>query len=49
MGLIPGWGRSPRGGDGNPFQYSCMENPIDRGAWQVTVHRIAESETTEVT
>ena len=49
MGSIPGWGRSPRGGDGNPLQYSCLENPMDRGAWQATVHRIAESEMTEVT
>ena len=49
MGSIPGWGRSPRGGDGNPLQYSCLENPMDRGAGQATVHRIAESEMTEVT
>ena len=44
-GLIPGSGRSPRGGNGNPFQYSCLENPMDRGAWQVTVHRVAKSRT----
>ena len=44
-GLIPGLGRSPRGGNGNPFQYSCLENPMDRGAWQVTVHRVAKSRT----
>ena len=49
MGSIPGWGRSPRGGDGNPLQYSCLKNPMDRGAWQATVHRIPESEMTEVT
>ena len=49
MGSIPGWGRSPRGGDGNPLQYSCLKNPMDRGAWQATVHRIHESEMTEVT
>ena len=36
-GSIPGSGRSPGGGDGNPLQYSCLENPIDRGAWQATV------------
>ena len=33
LGLIPGWGRSPGGGHGNPLQYSCLENPMDRGAW----------------
>ena len=48
-GLIPGWGRSPGGGTGNPLQYSCLENPMDRGAWQSTVHRVAESDTTEYT
>ena len=37
------WGRSPAGGHGNPLQYSCPENPMDRGAWQATVHRIAKS------
>ena len=37
-GLIPGPGRSPGGGNGNPLQYSCLENPMDRGAWQATVH-----------
>ena len=35
---IPGLGRSPRGGHGNPLQYFCLENPMDRGAWQATVH-----------
>ena len=35
---IPGWGRSPGEGNGNPLQYSCLENPTDRGAWQATVH-----------
>ena len=34
-GSIPGWGRSPGEGSGNPLQYSCLENPMDRGAWQV--------------
>ena len=35
---IPGWGRSPGEGNGNPLQYACLENPLDRGAWWVTVH-----------
>jgi len=43
MGLIPGSGRSPGKGPGNPLQYSCLENPMDRGAWQVIVHRVAKS------
>ena len=38
LGSIPGLGRSPGGGHGNPLQYSCLENPIDRGAWWATVH-----------
>ena len=38
MGLIPGLERSPGGGHGNPLQYSCMENPEERGDWQATVH-----------
>ena len=42
-GLIPGLGRSPTGGNGNPLQYSCLENPMDRGAWQARVHRVAQS------
>ena len=46
MGSIPGLGRSPGEGDGNPLPYSCLENPMDRGAWQATVHGIAESEMT---
>ena len=47
-GLIPGLGRAPRGGNGSPLQYSCLENPTDRGAWRATVHRAAkESDTTE--
>ena len=40
---IPGWGRSPGGGNGNPLQYSCQENPMDRGALWATVHRITKS------
>ena len=49
MGLIPGSGRSPRVGNGNPLQYSCLENPMDRGALRATVHKVAESDTTEAT
>ena len=45
-GLIPGSGRSPGGGQGNTFQYSCLGNPMDRGAWWTTVHEVAESDTT---
>ena len=45
MGSIPGLGRSPGGGHGNPRQYSCLENPMDRGAWRATVHRISKSQT----
>jgi len=44
-GSIPGSGRSPGEGHGNPLQYSCLENPVDRGAWQATVHRISKSRT----
>ena len=44
-GSIPGSGRSPGGGYGNPLQYSCLENPMDKGAWQATVHRVAKSQT----
>ena len=40
MVSIPGWGRYPRGGNGNPLQYSCLENLMDRGAWQAMVHGI---------
>ena len=45
MALIPGLGRSPGGGNSNPLQYSCLENPVDRGAWWATVHRVAKSRT----
>ena len=41
-GSIPGWGRSPGVGNGNSCQYSCLENPMDRGAWRATVHEIAK-------
>ena len=41
LGLIPGWDRSPGEGNGNPLQYSYLENPMDRGAWQATVHGVA--------
>ena len=43
-GLIPGLGRSPGGGHGNQLQYSCLENPIDRGAWRATDHGVAKSQ-----
>ena len=42
VGLIPGLGRSPRDGNGNPLQYSCLGNPVDRGAWWATVHGVAK-------
>ena len=45
-GLIPGLGRPPGGGNGNPLQYSCLGNPTDRGARWATVHGVAESDTT---
>ena len=45
LGLIPGLGRSPGGGHGNPLQSSCLENPMDRGAWQATAHGVAERRT----
>ena len=45
LGSIPGLGSSPGGGHGNPFQYSCLENPIYRGAWWATVRRVAKSQT----
>ena len=49
VGSIPGSGRSRGGGCGNPLQYSCLENPMDRGAWWAMVHRVAESTTTDAT
>ena len=45
LGLIPGSGRSPGEGNSNPLQYSCLENPMDRGAWWGTVHAVAKSQT----
>ena len=44
-GSIPGSGRPPGGGHGNPLQYSCLENPMDGGAWWATVHGVTESQT----
>ena len=50
VGSIPGSGRALGGGHGNPLQYSCLENPMDRGAWWAIVHKVTkESDTTEVT
>ena len=45
VGLIPGSGRSLEGGHSNPLQYSCLENPMDRGAWWATVHGVTKSQT----
>ena len=45
MGLIPGLGCSLEGGHGNPLRYSCLKNPMDREAWQVTLHGVTESQT----
>ena len=45
LGSIPGSGRSPGEGNGNPLQYPCLENPMDRGAWQATVHGVPKSRT----
>ena len=47
MSLIPGLGRTPGEGNGNSLQYSCLENSMDRGAWKVTVHGVAELDATE--
>ena len=44
-GSIPGWGRSPGGGNDNPLQYSCMKSSMERGAWQATVHGVTKSQT----
>ena len=45
MGSVPGLGKSPREGNGTPLQYSCVENPMDRGAWQTAVHGVTKSGT----
>ena len=47
MGSVPGLGRSPGERNDNPFQDSCLENPMDRGAWQATVQGVAKTDTTE--
>ena len=47
LGLIPGLGISPGEGNDNPLQYSCLENPMDRGAWRAIAHGVAESAMTE--
>ena len=44
LGLIPGWGKSPGGGYGDPLQYSYLENPMDGGAWQITVPGVKKSQ-----
>jgi len=44
-GLIPSWGKSLDVGNGNPLQYSCLENSMDRGAWQARIHRVTKSQT----
>ena len=45
VGSIPGLERCPEEGNGNPLQYSCLENPMDRGAWQVTIHWVVKNQT----
>ena len=42
LGSVPGSGKSPGEGNGNPLQYSCLENPVDRGAWWAPVHKVAQ-------
>ena len=49
VGLIPGSGGFPGGGNGNPLQYSCLENSMDRGAWYATIHGVTELDVTEAT
>ena len=48
LGLIPGLERSPGEGNGSPLQYSCLDNSMDRGAWQTAVHKVAESDTLQL-
>ena len=48
VGLIPGWRRSPGGGNGNPLQNSCLDNPMDREAWQATVHVVGSKSQTRL-
>ena len=48
-GYIPGLGRFPGEGNGNPLQYPCLENPMDRGAWQAVIYRVSELDKTEAT
>ena len=48
-GDIPGLGRFPGEGNGNPLQYPCLENPMDRGAWQAVIYRVSELDKTEAT
>ena len=48
MGSVPGWGRSLAGGHGNPLQYSCLKNSMDRGAQWATVHTVAKNQTEEI-
>ena len=45
VGLMPGWGRFPGGGNENPLQYSCLKSSMERGAWQATVHGVTKSQT----
>ena len=45
LGSNPGWERSPEEGNGNPLQYSCLENPMNREAWRATVHRVTKTQT----
>ena len=45
LGLIPGWRKCPGEGNGKPLQYSCLENPLDKGVWWATVHRVTKSQT----
>ena len=49
LGLTPGSGRFPGEGNGNPLQYFCLENPMDRGAWKAIVHKVTELDRTEAT